>query len=316
MSRSVLKIFIVCLLLSMVTISACLKDITVDLPAGDTALVVDGYINLDEYPVVFLSNSMAYFQDLDTTVVNNLQITGQQAKVVISNGQVDDTLQYLPINRWPYYCFRGTKFVGQINTRYDLKIVYDGATYTSTTTIPDTVRIDTVQATFVSDTLALMQLKWTDPASVHNYYTIHIKNQFQNDYYRPYALNHILSDEIADGKEMSFAMVVKGHERNAYFNNYFSEDDTIKLSDMFCFKIGDSVSLRLSNIDVVSYKIWESWYRNWLTDSNPFTNPASVLTNINAPEGKRAKGFWIGYGCDYSSVYLHSKDSVVKIGRF
>jgi hypothetical protein len=137
-------------------------------------------------------------------------------------------------------------------------------------------------------------------------------------YYRPYALNHIISDKMSDGQAMSFAMVVKGLERNAYYDNFFTKEErdsfVNKLGDIFCFREGDSVSLKLSTIDNVSYNIWESWYRNYLTDGNPFTNPASVKTNIESADGTKAYGFWVGYGCNYRSLYLYSKDSVVPIG--
>ncbi len=318
MRKNLYKIAILAALLSLIAISSCIKDITVDLPQADTCLVVDGYVDFDDYPIVFLSKSTAYFQELDTNSVNETIITDSKATVIVSDGSIYDTLQYLPIQRWPYMCFMGTKFKGLLNHRYDLKILYDGKTYNSSTYIPDTIPIDTVFPTFMNDTFAVMRINWKDPKNQNNYYTIHVKNQTQAMYYRPYALNHIISDKMSDGQAMSFAMVVKGLERNAYYDNFFTKEErdsfVNKLGDIFCFREGDSVSLKLSTIDNVSYNIWESWYRNYLTDGNPFTNPASVKTNIEATDGTQAYGFWVGYGCNYRSLYLYSKDSVVPIG--
>jgi len=318
MRKNLYKIAILAVLLSLIAVSSCIKDITVDLPQAEPCMVVDGYVDFDDYPIVFLSKSTAYFQELDTNAVNETIITDSKATVIVSDGIVNDTLQYLPIQHWPYKCFIGSKFKGQLNHRYDLKILYDGNTYTSSTYIPDTIPIDTVFPTFMNDTFAVMRINWKDPKNQSNYYTIHVKNQTQAMYYRPYALNHIISDKMSDGQAMSFAMVVKGLERNAYYNNFFTKEErdsfVNKLGDIFCFREGDSVSLKLSTIDNVSYNIWESWYRNYLTDGNPFTNPASVKTNIDAPDGMRAYGYWVGYGCNYRSLYLYSKDSVVPIG--
>lgn len=320
MRENLYKILIIFVLVSLTVISSCIKDITVDIPQADPCLVVDGYIDLDDYPVVYLSTSMAYFQELDTNVVNDMQITDESAIVIVSDGSISDTLQYLPIQHWPYKCFQGTKFVGQQKHRYDLKILYGGNTYTSSTYIPDSIPIDTVFPTFMDDTFAVMRINWKDPKYESNYYSIHVKNQTQPMFYRPYALNHIISDKLCDGQEMSFAMVVKGMERNAYYDNFFTQEERdsfmYKLGDIFCFRVGDSVSLKLSTMDNISYNVWESWYRNWITDGNPFTNPATVKTNINAPEGIKARGFWAGYGCNYRSLYLYSKDSVVPIGEF
>ncbi len=315
------KLSISAVLVLLISISACVKDITVDIPQAETGLVVDGYIDFDDYPVVYLSTSMAYFQEgLDSNAVNETIITDEKATVIVSDGLTDDTLEYLPIAHWPYRCFRGTKFKGQLNTRYDLKIIYEGQTYTSSTSIPDTITIEAVQSTFMSDTFAVMQVKWTDPKNIRNYYSVHIKNQHQPMHYRPYMVNHIISDEIADGKEMSFAMVLKGREYNAYYDNFYTQEEqdsfVYKLGEFFCFEIGDSVSVKLSAIDNITYNVWESWYRNMLTDGNPFTNPATVKTNINAPEGKRGRGFWMGYACNYYCVYISGKDTLVNIGNF
>ena len=59
MRENVYKILIIFVLASLVAFSSCLKDITVDLPQAETCLVVDGYVDYDDYPVVFLSKSMA-----------------------------------------------------------------------------------------------------------------------------------------------------------------------------------------------------------------------------------------------------------------
>ena len=318
MGKNLYKIAILAVLLSLIAVSSCIKDITVDLPQAEPCMVVDGYVDFDYYPIIFLSKSTAYFQELDTNAVNETIITDSKATVIVSDGSIYDTLQYLPIQHWPYKCFIGSKFKGQLNHRYDLKILYDGSTYTSSTYIPDTIPIDTVFPTFMNDTFAVMRINWKDPKNENNYYSIHVKNQTQAMYYRPYALNHIISDKMSDGQAMSFAMVVKGLERNAYYDNFFTKEErdsfVNKLGDIFCFREGDSVSLKLSTIDNVSYNIWESWYRNYLTDGNPFTNPASVKTNIESADGTKAYGFWVGYGCNYRSLYLYSKDSGVPIG--
>ncbi len=318
MRTNLYKFIILAVLVSLIAISSCIKDITVDIPQADSCLVVDGYVDFDDYPIVFLSKSMAFFQELDTNTVQETQITDADATVIVSDGVVNDTMQYLPVPHWPYKCFMGTKFKGLLNHRYDLKVLYEGKTYTSSTYIPDTVPIDTVIATFVSDSFAVMRISWKDPGNRNDYYTIHVKNQHQPMYYRPYALNHITSDKLSDGQEMSFGMVVKGLERNAYYDNFFTKEDrdsfSYKLGDIFCFREGDSVSLKLSTIDNISYNIWESWYRNYLTDGNPFANPATVRTNIDALDGDVVHGFWIGYGCNFRSVYIYSKDSIVPIG--
>ncbi|MCF0223085.1 MAG: DUF4249 family protein, partial [Fibrobacter sp.] len=213
-------------IISSALVSSCIKDITLKLPQADSFLVVDGYIDKDDYPVVFLSSSMAYFTELDTNAVKDLQIDDSQATVIVSDGIQSDTLKYLPIQRWPYMCFRGTKITGQENRRYDLKIKYKGDTYTASTSIPKTVGLDTIMANFLNDTFATLQVRWTDPRWENNYYSVHVRTQDQPMHYRPYMVPHITLDgNDYDGKTMSFPMILKGLERNTYYNDFFTKED-------------------------------------------------------------------------------------------
>ena len=71
---------------------SCEKDISVDMPRPDEKLIVEGIIELNEYPVVFLTKNAAYFDVVDTAVVTNSIVSGNQAQVIVSNGIITDTL--------------------------------------------------------------------------------------------------------------------------------------------------------------------------------------------------------------------------------
>jgi hypothetical protein len=281
---------------------SCTKDISVDMPKPIDKLVIEGTIDLDEYPVVFLTKNAAYFDIVDTVVVQNSIIHDAQATVIVSNGYQIDTLTPTIFKRWPYLGYTGTKFKGTINGSYDLKILYDDNEYFATTTIPDSVAIDSVRFDRFqgSDSLGFLTCRWLDPIESGNYYTLLTKIEGKQDwFYRPFFGFHHTDDKMGNGTEMEFNPISRGYERNSYYKDF--EDGNLDMFQRVAFKVGDTVSLKLSTIDQNSYNFWNSWYRNSITDGNPFTNPATVQSNI---QGDPSNGYWIGYGSSITTVYI------------
>jgi hypothetical protein len=278
------------------------------MPKPSDKLVVEGTIEIDEYPVVFLTKNAAYFDIVDTIVVENSIIHDNQATVIVSNGYQIDTLKPSIFSRWPYKGYIGTKFKGTINGSYDLKILYNDNVYYSTTTIPDSVGIDSVRFDKIADTekKGFLYCRWLDPVETGNYYTLLTKvHGKQNWFYRPFFGFHHTDDKIGNNTEMEFNPISRGYERNTYFHD-FKEADAGMFSHV-AFKIGDTVSLKLSTIDQNSYTFWNSWYRNSITDGNPFTNPATVVSNI---QGAPVNGYWIGYGSYVTTVCIVDSTTV------
>ena len=272
------------------------------MPRPIDKIVVEGMIELDEYPIVFITKNAAYFDIVDTAVVNNSIIYGNKARVIVSNGDLVDTLTPATFNRWPYYGYIGTKFKGSIHGQYDLQIIYNSLEYYATTTIPDTVAIDSVWADPIGniDSLCLLSAKWQDPDFLGNYYTLVTKVHVeQNWFYRPFFGFHIIDDKLDNNNPMTFTPLTKGYERNTYYNDFDTTD--IEMVQKIAYAVGDTVSIKLQTIDDESYSFWNSWYRNLVTDGNPFTNPATVKTNIY---GAPANGYWIGYGTSIITVYI------------
>jgi hypothetical protein len=278
------------------------------MPRPEDKLIVEGIIELNDYPIVFLTKNAAYFDVVDTAVVNNSIVYGSMAKVIVSNGIITDTLLPHTFTKWPYYGYIGTKFKGEINESYSLKIIYNDKEYSATTFIPDTVAIDSVwYDTFQgNDTLGFLNINFQDPIENGNYYGLLTKvHQYQTWFYRPYFGTHVADDKLGNNSKFSYSPISKGYERNSFFNNFSSGNENI--FESVGFKVGDTVSIKLFTIDQQSYNIWSSWYRNQATNGNPFTNPATVLTNI---EGAPANGYWMGYGSYIKTVLIKGSGNI------
>ena len=163
--------------LILISIISCEKDISVNLPRPSEKLTIEGVIELDEYPVVFLTKNSAYFDVIDTAYVNDLIVSGDEATVIVSSNGIVDTLSHQVLNRWPYYGYVGTKFRGGLNSSYDLKVIYGDNEYTSTTNILDTIAIDSVWLDKIDgyDSLVLITVRWQDPTTIGDFYTIYTR---------------------------------------------------------------------------------------------------------------------------------------------
>ncbi|MDR2009203.1 MAG: DUF4249 domain-containing protein [Bacteroidales bacterium] len=307
--KNIINILGIILTTLMIFVS-CEKDISVDLPRPEEKITIEGFIDLDDYPIVFITKNSAYFDEIDTTYVENLIISGDMATVIVDNGSVFDTLVHAEFPRWPYKGYVGTKFKGQINGRYNLQIKYGENKYFSTTTIRDTIAIDSVWYSHIPlrDTIGYLSVSWRNPPGYGDYFTLTLKTGAEQKWFYRSLVVHLIDDKLLETNEnITIPYIMKGYERNSYFPR---NTDTTSFSERYLFQIGDTVSLKLSTIDENSYLFWNSWERNNMTDGNPFTNPASVKSNIT---GAPANGYWIGYGAYKNTYYINDEYEVIPL---
>jgi hypothetical protein len=278
-------------------LSSCEKDIKINLNPSPTDLVVDGSIENGKYPVVILSRSLGYFSRLDPNVLTESFV--HDAKVYISDGSEkyqlkeydnrDDSTGILLF----YYSFRdsygGPKFKGTLNTAYSLEIQIADRTYTANTTIPRLDKIiDSlwwVQAPLQQDSAFVnVKARVIDPPGLGNY--TRYFTQVDNGPFYP-GLNSVFDDQVTDGTTYTVT-VDKGVNRNA----------SIDLNDYSFFNHGDSVTVKLANIDKATYDFWRTMEYNYQSVGNPFSTPTTVLSNIS----NGALGYFGGYAAQYKTV--------------
>ncbi|UPT68962.1 MAG: DUF4249 domain-containing protein [Sphingobacteriales bacterium JAD_PAG50586_3] len=90
----------VTLLVGLVFLQSCEKEITVDMPQPDPKIVVEGYIFEGERPYVILSKNSPYFAPIDSAALVNTFI--YDAVVTVSDGTNTDTLTFQPANESAY----------------------------------------------------------------------------------------------------------------------------------------------------------------------------------------------------------------------
>ncbi|MBU0764565.1 MAG: DUF4249 domain-containing protein [Bacteroidetes bacterium] len=274
-------------------ITGCEKDITVDLPQAESKIVIEGAIEQGEYPSVFVTRNAAYFDPVDSTTLANMVV--RDAIVIVSNGTISDTLALgIDFFTVPFLKYYGTKFTGEVGKRYYLTVQVDGKSYTSGTTIPQPVELDSLVFRETEDAgvdnAGMMWLYFQDPDTLGNYYRYFTKTIGKDNIF-VHPLASASDDKLANGQYIEF-VCYRGWNPN--LTEEQREQELEELGDIpwWAYVRGETVVMKFCTIDAAHYQFWRTIELQNSTDGNPFASPITVYTNI---EGG-ALGVWGGYG--------------------
>lgn len=291
-----MKQFLVFTVLSLLFFS-CEKGVTFDLENSTPKLVVEATIEIGQPPYVVLTNSQNYFSQITPDIVASSFV--RNANVSVSNGTVEHKLKEYstPLqNGYIFYYYSidsanlSTAFLGEMNKEYFLKINTGGADYTATTKIPVITRqIDSLfwkkpPGNIDSNKVALM-IRATDKPGFGDYIRYYTKANSEPFY--P-ALNSVFDDQIIDGTTYELE-VERGVDRTKDIPENYS-----------FFERGDTVTLKLCQIDKATFDFWRTMEFNYSSIGNPFGSPTKVLSNIS----NNALGYFGGYAPQFKTIII------------
>lgn len=285
-------------LLILFFFSACEKSITIQPESQKPLLVVDGKIESGQRPFILLSTSLDFFSKINPDVLIASLVTN--AKVTVSDGVSTKELKEYKqsiggIYNLTYYSTdtmnSATDIIGESGKTYKLLINYNNQQYTSVTTIPQVAKtIDSIwwkPAPHNDDTTkAVLMGKFTDPKGYGNY--IRYFTKVNSDIYLPGALS-VFDDDLTDGTTYDFE-IDQGINRN----------DPPKNDNYSFFERGDTVTVKLANIDKATYDFWRTLEFAYQSVGNPFSSPVKVLGNVS----NGALGAFCGYADQYKSIVI------------
>lgn len=289
--------FIILSIISACILSSCEKGVEFKLDEVNPKLVVEATIENGQAPLVYLSKSQAYFSQIDLTALANSFV--RNAEVYVSNGVQTHRLKEYSVPaggglNFYYYsndpASPATAFVGQLNKQYSLRIVSEGKEYTATTTIPNTTRrIDSVfwrqaPAGNPAEKVGLM-LKAYDQPGFGDYIRYFTKRN--NELFYP-GLNSVFDDQVIDGSSFE-VQVERGVDRNDSHPDGYT-----------FFNKGDTVTLKLCNIDKATYDFWRTMEFTYASVGNPFSSPTKVVSNIRGG----GLGYFGGYAAQYRTIII------------
>lgn len=285
------------ILLLLIFLSSCEKDINLVPDATTQKIVVDAEIENGLAPTVILTQSTGYYSNLDSSVLNNSFI--HNALLTISNGTKTHTLKEykLPIKGGFFYYYSndpansGSSFLGELGKQYTLKLNYGNTNYTAITQIPNLVKkMDSIWSLPIYPIADSQQVKLmtrvTDPPGLGNYIRYFTKQN--RGPFLP-GQNSVFDDQIVDGKTYN-VQVDRGVDRNLPRdrNNYGF------------FLKGDTVSVKFCNITKAGYDFWRTWEFAFSSVGNPFSSPGKVLGNVD----NGALGAFTGYAAQYKTLII------------
>jgi len=282
--------------IALLLLVSCEKNINFDLEEAAPVLVVDAQIENGLPPVVVLTKSFSFFQQLDAAALSNSFV--RNAVVQISNGTVTHRLKEdsVPVVPGLYAYFYSndpanpaTAFNGALNGNYTLNISVGGQSYSANTSIPALALFpDSIwfqRAPFNEDTSKrVMYMRASDPAGRGDYFRYFTK--VNRDLFYP-GLN-VFDDQVLDGTTFQISLP-RGVNRNIPF-----------VEDSLFYRRTDTVTLKFCKIDQQTHRFWNTWEFAFSSIGNPFSQPNKVLGNIS----NGALGIFCGYAAEYKTYIV------------
>lgn len=277
-----MKLPLFLLLVAALGLSACEDVIDVDIPEGQSLLVVEGGVTDQPGPyVVRLSRTIPYFTEQGLPPVPGAVLT-----LTDNEGQRETLREQTPGT------YVTSTFRGNIGHQYTLRIQAEGEEYQAETEIRRTPPIDSIRAEYRAAT----QL---DKAG---YYVLYYGPELRGlgDYYRFKVIRNgrllnrpsdlfVRSDELVDGNYIGAFEL----------NNNQGEEET--------FELGDSIRVEMNSVPR-DYFFYLNEIVTQLNNTGLFAAPpANVRTNVrnvNPQSARKAVGYFSGYTVRQDSLVI------------
>jgi hypothetical protein len=280
---------------ALLLLLACEKTVRLQPEVQVPKLVVEAQIETGQAPYVVLSNSLNYFSTIDAATLNNTYVNG--AVVTVNDGSRTVVLKEYTVplsGGYTFYYYStdpSNTLLGEQSKTYRLKIETGGKLYQSQTQIPVLAKkIDSLwwkKAPFNTDSnKVVLMSRVTDPPGFGNYIRYFTKTN-RGEFYP--GMNSVFDDQIIDGKTYDI-QIDQGVTKN----------EKVKFEDYGYFKRGDTVIVKMCNIDKASFDFWKTWEFAWQSVGNPFSTPGKVTGNID----NQALGSFCGYAVQYKSLII------------
>ena len=303
-------------------LSACEKEITVDLPKTEQKLVVEGTIEPGQPPIVLLTRTESYFDPLDASTFSNLFV--RNAVVTVSDGITTLPLSQLCSSAIPdslidevaeltgldpdllaaadicLYSTLDPALFGVVGRTYHLDIQAEGKSLSSSTTIPNPVPLDSLwfrldETIDDNDSLGYIWTRLTDPDTVGNNYR--------------WSARRISTYDDGSVKDASFIAPLGSTFNDDFFNGLsfdffalrgsspFSTADDDDNEERNYFKREDTVVVKFISLGAAEYEFYRTFESNVLNSGDLFASPANVRSNIQG-----GLGVWAGLGVAYDTL--------------
>ncbi len=298
------NIYILLIVTVTMFVISCEKEITPSLPQAEDRIVIEGIIENGQYPHVFVTKNLSYFDAIDSTLLT--QLTVKDATVIVSDGTITDTLEPdLDFFHMPFFGYKGTSIIGEVGKTYKLEVIYQGKSYTGNAYIPELVPIDSMafKLRYDADTLGHIWFSAKDPDTLGNFYRIFTKT-LDKDFAFVHPAYSVADDQFINGQSLETTISRGANPMMEEVEEDEPGDD--KKIPAEAFIIGETVILKFCTMDASHYDFWYSIEQQSASGGNPFASPTTVRTNMSGG----AIGVWGGYGVVYDTIHISTEDII------
>lgn len=270
------------------SLTSCENDGPAD--AGDSPLVIEGWIEDGAAPVVMVTHAvdlLAGVDDFDGCVEKWARVSVDDGDgPVLLNAKIDH-------NYFPPLIYTSSRIKGVAGKTYVLKVETEDKTVTAVTEIPKATRLKKFITTRCEGTDSLYSLSAlvnVDPEQ-EGYYKFLVKvNSGETRYYSSFLGTFMASDyDPEEGWQ-----VQRGIHDTAAGNTFTPH-----------YHVGDTVAVKFCTMERQGYDYWTA-YENVVSFGNNLLFPAHKECRGNISEGGR--GYWLGYGVSYGRIVIKPQD--------
>ena len=256
-------------------------------PNPQQSLVVEGWIENGEFPIVIVTKTLPISDDYQN-MDNLFDHLVRWAKVTISDGEnsvvlsgrYDDTY-------YPPYVYTTSYMRGELGKTYSLTVEYEGQKLTAQTTIPNSLPVIDqykIEPCAGSDTQYQITACFHDNPKEKNYYVFFTKIGLESNHYLGAYLGAV-DDAMIDGAV----------EYPVYQGNQYNVKDYTPY-----FESGEIVSVKFAQVDKSCFDFWDRYTKSQSLNSNMFLSTSTSLPcNI---EG--GLGYWSGFAAVASILII------------
>lgn len=260
---------IICILASVLTLASC----TPQLDESPEMLVVEGWIENDAAPVVFVTSSVSTsFDQKDVTdLISHIALN---ATVSITYDSVKYPLT--PTVRDEYLlkiCYTTNALKGTIGGQYTLNVDWNGKHAQAVTSILQPGSVDSITIEQMNDTAYIVKAR-VQPVPQVRYYRFFSKAVDKDPTFAPSYIG-LFDSRLND----DLIAVNRGGHSPIEQNDYF-------------YALGDSVVFKLASMDDTAYDFWSKFEENVMFSHTALLPYATNLkSNIDG-----GLGYFFGYG--------------------
>lgn len=249
---------------------------SIDFPESQERIVIEGWIENDEAPVVLVTSSISTTLD-NMSLDDLLKHVAFNANVTVTHNGTKYKLSPTFSNEYLCkICYTTNQLKGEIGGTYKLDVDWKGMHAESVTSIPTPGSIDSlvIERHKTIDTLYLVKTHIV-PAPDVRYYRFFAMAVNKDSTYAPSYMGTF--DTNLNKDEM--IAVNRGYANPIVSNDYY-------------FSMGDSVKFKLASIESNAYEFWQKFDENLMFNHLaliPYYN--NLVSNISG-----GLGYWFGYG--------------------